>query len=124
MTSLFTRVPLEETLLLLEPLFPPPVVELFKFALRSTYFLFNGKFFEPVDGVAMGPPLSPVVANFYMEAFEKQALASTPFKPSFYKRYVGHTFLICPHGEEKSPDFVAHLNKIHKSIVYSRIRKK
>ena len=26
-------------------------------------FLFNGKFYDPIDGVAMGSPLAPVLAN-------------------------------------------------------------
>lgn len=55
-------MPLKETLELSKPLFSP--------ALCSTYFIYDGRYFEQADGVAMGSPLSPVVANFYMELFE------------------------------------------------------
>lgn len=34
--SFFTRIPVEGTLSLLDPLFPPSVIELFSFVLRST----------------------------------------------------------------------------------------
>jgi hypothetical protein len=29
----------------------------------------DGQFYEQMDGVAMGSPLSPVIANFFMEEF-------------------------------------------------------
>ena len=40
--------------------------ELFNFATSHTHFLFNGCFYDQVDGVAMGSPLAPVLANFFM----------------------------------------------------------
>lgn len=36
---------------------------LFEFATKETHFLFNGAFYIQVDGVAMGSPLAPVLAN-------------------------------------------------------------
>jgi hypothetical protein len=35
----------------------------------------DGQFYEQMDGVAMGSPLSPVIPNFFMEDFEKKAIA-------------------------------------------------
>ena len=48
--------------------------------LHNTYFSFQNNFYEQVDDVAMGSPVSPIAANLYMEYFEKKALcsASTP----------------------------------------------
>jgi len=34
----------------------------------------------------MGSSLSPIVANLFMEKFEKEALDSYPLKPSIWKR--------------------------------------
>jgi len=34
--------------------------KLFSFATSNTHFLFNGKFYDQVDGVAMGSPLAPI----------------------------------------------------------------
>ena len=45
----------------------------------STYFELQGRFFEQMDGAAMGSPLSPVVANLFMEAFESRALEEGPY---------------------------------------------
>jgi hypothetical protein len=50
----------------------------FRFVLTNSYFTFNGQFYGQTDGVAMGSPLSPAIANFYMEDYEKAALESAP----------------------------------------------
>ena len=38
--------------------------KLFEFATSSTYFLFQGAFYDQIDGIAMGSPLGPVLAIF------------------------------------------------------------
>jgi hypothetical protein len=55
---------------------------------------FNGQFYGQIDGVIMGSPLSSVIANLYMEDYEKAALESTPLKPCCCFRYVDDTFVI------------------------------
>lgn len=62
--SLYTRVPLADVIGLLTPLFPEAVVKLSKCVLRSTYFLCQGVYYEPVEGVPMGFPLSPIVGEY------------------------------------------------------------
>ena len=44
----------------------------------STYFTFQEKFYEQVEGAAMGSPISPIVGNLYMEDFEMRALNTAP----------------------------------------------
>ena len=51
-------------------------MELLGFCLHNTYFSFKNKFYEWVEGAAMGSPISPIVANLYMEHFEGRALTS------------------------------------------------
>jgi hypothetical protein len=63
----------------------------------------------------MGSPLSPVIANVYMEDYEKAALESTPLKPHCWYRYIDGTFVIWPHGPGKLKDFLHHLNSVHQS---------
>ena len=54
---------------------------LLEFCLRSTYFTFQGRYYEQKEGAAMGSPISPLVANLYMEDFEKKAINSAPHTP-------------------------------------------
>ena len=37
-----------------------------------------GKYYEQVDGAAMGSPISPLVANLFSEDFEARALNTSP----------------------------------------------
>jgi hypothetical protein len=91
--SLFTKVPVEDSLSLLSHHFMDDILALFKLVLTSTYFCVNGQYFEQTDGVAMGSPLSPVIAYFIMEDFEERALNQATFKPTCWYRYVVDTFV-------------------------------
>jgi hypothetical protein len=117
--SLFTKVPVEESLTLLTQHFNNEILALYKPVLRSTYFCIDGQFYEQTDGVAMGSPLSPVIANFYMEDFEKKVTEKATHMPLCWYRYVDDTFVIWPHGQEKLMDFLNHLNGIHNNIQFT-----
>ncbi|XP_018571050.1 protein cortex-like [Anoplophora glabripennis] len=67
----------------------------------------------------MGSPLSSVLANIYMEAFEKKALESTTLKPKCWYRYVDDTFIIWPHGRNTVVDFLDHISGIHPDIQFT-----
>ena len=74
--SLFTSIPLKETIdiavnLLFEHnpglnITKAELKKLFEFAIWGTHFLFQGTFYDQIDGVAMGSPLGPVLANLFM----------------------------------------------------------
>ena len=48
---------------------------------QNTYVSFQGQFYEQVEGVAVGFPVSPIVANLYMEYFEQKALSTATHPP-------------------------------------------
>ena len=73
---LFTNIPLEETInIFVDNLYnhsenPPNITKqdfrnLFKIPTKETFFMFNNKYYEQVDGPAMGSPLGPVLTYFY-----------------------------------------------------------
>ncbi|XP_046401606.1 uncharacterized protein LOC124167667 [Ischnura elegans] len=117
--SLFTRVPIMDTMELLKGKFDHDTVLLFHHALTTTYFKYNDTFYEQTDGVAMGSPLSPVIANFFMESFEEEALSSATLKPRCFYRYVDDTFIIWPHGRESLQHFLSHMNSRHANIQFT-----
>ena len=67
----------------------------------------------------MNSPLSPVIANLFMERFEKDVLDSSPLKPTVWLRYVDDTFVIWPHGEKNLKIFLNHINEAHPSIKFT-----
>ena len=58
------------------------ITSLLEYCLNSTYFVFKGQYYEQLEGAAMGSPLSPIIANLYMENFESKALNTAPNPPS------------------------------------------
>ena len=88
-TSLFTSVPIDPALNNIRDLLEKDeklndrtvlsvqnIIELLGFCLHNTYFSFQNKFYEQIEGAAMGLPVSPIVANLFMEDFERKALLS------------------------------------------------
>jgi len=53
-------------------------MDLLKFIVTTTYFSFKGVIYQQMFGAAMGSPVSPLLANLFMEWLEKQAIATTP----------------------------------------------
>jgi hypothetical protein len=92
--SLSTKMSITDTIQLLGQHFEEDLLMLFRHILTSTYFCFEGQFFEQIDGVAMGLPLSPVVASFFMGDFEKRAIEQATHKATCWFRYVDDTFVI------------------------------
>jgi 5-methylthioribose kinase len=45
----------------------------------------------------MDSPLAPVVANFYMDHFEQQALGAASLKLTYWYRHVEHTYMVWSH---------------------------
>ena len=88
--------------------------------LRATYFMFEDQFFEQVDGAAMGSPLSPIVANLYMESFERKALSSAKLTPTVWRRCVDDMFVLWPHGANQLEEFHAHLTNQHPQIQFTK----
>ena len=56
----------------------------------------------------MGSPISPLIANMFMEEFEVKALQSFPNPPSLWLRFVDDTFVI--NKAEHSQDLLQHIN--------------
>ena len=80
--SLFTNVPLDETIeISVKKLFGrnkkykgfsrQQFKTLLSLAVKDSFFLFNGTYYEQVDGVAMGSPLGPTLANIFLCHWEE-----------------------------------------------------
>ena len=68
------------------------ITYLLEFCMKNTYFIFQGRYYEQLEGAAMGSPISPIVANLYLEDFEVKAFHTSPHPSSLWKIYVDDTF--------------------------------
>ena len=128
--ALFTSVPTTKAIIIIKQLLEQDqdlqlrtslsienIISLLEFCITSTYFSFNGKFYEQVEGAAMGSPLSPIVANLYMESFEVEALRSAPHPPYLWKRFVDDPFTILQSSQRDG--FLEYLNSIDQHIQFT-----
>ena len=99
--SLFTCIPVKETIELcldtelVHNLTRSQFKKLLVYCVHENHFCFEDKYYDQVDGVAMGSPLGPILANIFMSRFESKALSKyNGNHPLFYKRYVDDTFFL------------------------------
>ena len=97
---------------------PLQVRDLLHTCLKTTYFVYDGTIYTQVEGAAMGSPVSPIVANLFMEWFEGVALQSFPFEITLWKRYVDDTIVaLCDSLIDRLTE---HINSIDESIKFTR----
>ena len=93
-TALFTSVPTEPALKIIRSLLEKDeklqdrtvlsvqhIIDLLGFFLNNTYFSFQNEFYKQVGGAVVELPVSTIVANMYMEHFEREALHSASNPP-------------------------------------------
>ena len=129
--SLFTNIPLDETIdICVELLFKDNDIAhglnksefrtLLSLATKESFILFDGNYYQQIDGVAMGSPLGPTLANIFLCKHEQNWLSDCPieFKPIYYKRYVDDIFLLF-----NSPDhlvmFKSYMNSQHRCMNFT-----
>ena len=65
----------------------------------------------------MGSPISPIVANLYMEDFETKAISSAVHPPSTLKRFVHDTFVVIESSRKE--EFLDHINNLDPNIQFT-----
>ena len=89
------------------------------FATKQTHFLYDGQYYDQIDGVAMGSPLGPKLANLFMGHFEKEWLHSYNGPLVLhYRRYVDDIFCVFEKEEHIEP-FLLYLNIQHPNIQFT-----
>ena len=129
--ALFTSIPLDETIkICVEQLFKDKSIVsnldkkefhcLLNLACKNALFIFDGVYYNQIDGVAMGSPLGPQLANAFMNYYEQIWLDECPIdiKPRFYKRYVDDIFILCK-SKEQLEKFQNYLNSKHPHITFT-----
>jgi hypothetical protein len=129
-TSLFTCVPLNEVIdLILQYIYDEhklpvrfPKEDLSKLLYICTSencFCFDNGIYTQIDGVAMGSPLGPVLANIFMNFIESKLFDNNNINGLIYwKRYVDDIFAIFDHHVDVS--LVTNIiNNIHPSIKFT-----
>ncbi|XP_071476530.1 uncharacterized protein [Diadema antillarum] len=132
-TALFTCTPVKESLSIIKErlrndtslvdraeLSVEQIMNLLEYCLTTTYFQYDGEFYQQLENAAMGSPVSPITANLFMEDFESKALKSYPVPPKFWGRYVDDTIVVIK--KDQIDQFTDHINSQHSSIKFTMER--
>ena len=103
--ALYTNVPIDDSLAIIDemlendetlpdrmPLSPKNILNLLEFLLCTTFFIFNGTYYQQTEGVAMGGPPSSIAAEIYMQGTETTALTTTNHTPKVWECHVDDVF--------------------------------
>ena len=131
-SSLFTNVPLEETIrLLTEKTFTnnwfnetcqlhlsrQDLVDLLRAAtIKRSTFHFEWSD-EQTDGVAMGSPLGPLLANASMRSIEER-LEQEGKMPTYYRQFVDDTLTVIP-NKKSAENLLETLSQCHSSVMFT-----
>ena len=127
--SLFTNIPLKESIDLAVSYITEgnaklkfskaELLKMFSIATSQTHFLFNGKVFGHIDGVAMGSPLAPVLANLFLGHHENIWLKNYQGPSNlFYRRYVDDVFCVFENDNDAEL-FFDFINSQHPTIKFT-----
>ena len=102
---LFTNIPVDETIknanddlfssyMYRGKLSKSELYYLLKLGKSESSFIFDNILYKQTDGVAIGSPLVPTLADAFLCHYQKVWLNSCPpeFKPAVYRRYVDDIF--------------------------------
>ena len=94
--------------------------ELLPLANKNLHFIVDGTFYKQIDGVGMGSPLGPTLANAFLVYHEKNWLEHCPleYRPLYYRRYVDDIFVLLNLGEHLKR-FHSYLSSRHLNISFT-----
>ena len=128
--SLFTNVPLEETIkIVADHLYSDKAVVTPSFEKQSFIsllklatgglFMYRDMLYQQTDGVSMGNPLAPTLANFFLADIETRLFSQYDnFFPTLFLRYVDDIFCVFRAGVDWRSFFDA-LNSAHPSLSFT-----
>ena len=80
--------------------------------------MYKDKLFKQTDGVAMGSPLGPSLANFFLGHLEKTFIMDSEYAPSFYNRYIDDICAIFTESDNIQL-FLNFINGLHANIKFT-----
>ncbi|CAH8463563.1 unnamed protein product [Schistosoma turkestanicum] len=126
--SLFTNVPLLETIdFICEQIKEKQIniglpkdclKELFLRRTMNVHFVFNNNYYRQIDGLAMGSPLGPILADLFLAKLENGPLNEVIQKLDLYCRYVDDTFIIVDQDTRKEK-LLEQFNNVHPAITFT-----
>ncbi|CAF5011502.1 unnamed protein product [Rotaria sp. Silwood1] len=129
--SLYSNVPVNEAIeITLDYLYTPrklidvpfnrdQMKTLLNLSITDAPFQFHNKIYKQIDGVAMGNPLAPIIADLWMQKMEEKLNRFRTNRPIAWLRYVDDIFCLFTISETKIKDFHSRINKWHDNLKFT-----
>jgi len=131
--NLYTNIPVEETLIILEnnlienSALPKETIDqliiLTRAVLKQNYFKFDDKFYIQNEGLAMGSPLSCILAELFLNHIENKYVWSDKNKYLkkiiFYFRYVDDIIVLFNSNSRQLTLLNKYLNSVHSNLKFT-----
>jgi hypothetical protein len=130
--SLYTNVPVKEAIeITLDYMYKPrklidvpfdrdQMKTLLNLSVTDAPFRFHNKIYKQIDGVAMGNPLAPIIADLWMQKMEEKLNRFRTNRPIIWLRYVDDIFCLFTISEAKiRKDFHSRINKWHDNLNFT-----
>jgi hypothetical protein len=130
-SSLYTNVPITPTLdcvreILEQSLIYPAAAEefiaLLQTCLKNNVCKYTNEFFKFPDGLPMGSPIAPLMAEIFMNSLEKDIFTSaSPLvqKIQYWYRYVDDILCLWKGSTDQLTDFLKYINDLYPSIKFT-----
>lgn len=131
--DLYTNIPVHDTIAILKSNLGEAnirstdeineIITLLEVVLNQNYFIFDGKYYIQKKGLAMGSPLSGLLADIYLNHYENTHIFSSANKWHnkivSYTRYVDDTFIIFDGTIRQINNLKNYLNNINGNIQFT-----
>ena len=128
-TSLYTNIPNHEGLTAVArtlarhhqdyALSNQSILALLKLVLHCNNFTFDNNHYLQIGGTSMGTKVAPSFANIFMGELERKLLASAPYKPHTYLRFIDDIYMIWLGTETELQTFFTYCNNFHKIVKFT-----
>lgn len=132
--NMYTNIPISPTIKILKETLTQSktlskneiedIVKLTKIATSQNYFKFDSSYYIQKEGLAMGSPLSGLLADIYMHNMESKKIINeiNPFynKIKYWFRYVDDIICLFEGTEEESKRLLNYINSLSNTIQFSQ----
>ena len=126
--DLYTNIPIEETIQIAEnraqkhndTKTTSQIALLLNTILKQNYFRFGDKIYQPPKGVAMGSPISGLIAEVFLQHLENTHIKHIMERQhiTLYTRYVDDILIIYDNRHITAETILNHINTIHPNITF------
>jgi formyltetrahydrofolate hydrolase len=88
--------------------------------MKQNYLQFDQRFYQPDKGIAMGSPISGLIAEIFLQHYEQDLIKNSLDSRiiTFYNRYVDDIIIIHDQNRTNANDIQKCMNKIHKDLQF------